>query len=860
MFRARRSAGSLSLGLLAVCVAVTATAQVVAQPGRTPQDPRSNQGTTPFDPEDARWAEGRLVQEVLVARPIDLQDEVRRALTTKAGQEFSLRTFRKDLERLADIYQWTVGSAELRRNADDSVSIRLVIDSPVSFDRLVLRGVNRIGDVDDDELRAVIGVSKDQRVSTDLVPFFQGAIEQYLRRKGYRYVEVVETRDVNESELILTIDAGPQVRVERVDFTGNYSFPFEDPSGVELNVAEGSRLQSRGPSWRLGSGKPFSNELLDEDLDRLRSYYRRRGFLDAEVFFGGVQELNPAGDQVALKILVDEGRRYRISKIEVNIVTPEDAPDPLYSPSELREELEVEVGSAYDEDALKADVQKLQRFYAERGHIVEGVFGGGVAETFRARSNPLRVDPENAIVEIEYEIIEGTPKTLREFKIAGNTFTKDETLRRFIQATPGERIDAYELERVPQRLQRGGLINARQQERPRLTLRSDPDDPRVVDATLNYVEQGIANLNFGAALNSANGLQGRVNLTKPNFDAGEVPEGWNPFGWFDQIRKRQAFHGGGQFLSASAVPGTQISLFSVAWNDPDAFGRYFDPIGLRLSGFRSFRLLDSFNFDALGARVSLTKRFEEEDSILDVGFSLRQETIEIRDLDGNAPLNIVLDEGTSEIRAVGLSLDYEATDNYIDPTTGFRSSVDVQLAGGLFGADEDFYKLQLAHTQFLTVNERADGLRDIIRVRAGFDYGRAFGRSNDLFIAERYYLGGLNNLRGFQARFAGPQQFGNPTGGSVRTRLSADYSFVLSSERREGELRATDLLRGIVFVDSGTLGLGLDDLGPVRVSTGMAVQFRIPALGPFTVGVGYPVFEQLTDQRQLIFFTTNIFF
>ena len=69
-------------------------------------------------------------------------------------------------------------------------------------------------------------------------------------------------------------------------------------------------------------GGAFSREVLDEDIDRLRLFYRSRGFLDATVDLAYVNFTSDR-DKVDLAIVVVEGPRYRVRAVKVQHITPE---------------------------------------------------------------------------------------------------------------------------------------------------------------------------------------------------------------------------------------------------------------------------------------------------------------------------------------------------------------------------------------------------------------------------------------------------------------------------------------------------------------------------------------------------------
>lgn len=839
--------------VLAAVLSIVCANRVEAQPDvRGPQDPEL------FSPEEAAWAEGKIVKEILVD-PVFLRDDVLRALRTKEGEPFQLRAFQEDLRKLAVDRRLVGNRTRWKRNADDTISLGLLIPTLDVFDEVRFVGLQD-SDIDESELRDVLRLQELQSVSADLVDQYVGTILEFLSRRGYAYATVDKAPDPENRRIDLRVDPGPEVTIGKITIVGNPSFPFENPIGATQNLADGSRWQSKASTALSPTGEPFSERILQEDLDRLRTYYRRRGFLDAEVRYVGFVPL-PAGrddttEEVEVRIRIEEGQRYRIRAARIEQRPPEGALAPTYPAEDLRVELDLMEGDFYDEDALSADRGRLESYYQKRGHVLAGEYGGSVTDLLQIQASIQSVDQADGVVDVLFSVNEGTPKTLRDVTIRGNTHTRDAVVRSLLRVEPGEVLDGLALRRSLLNVEFSGIASPNSDRPVEFTLTSDPRNPDLVDLDVKVDDSAVGRVNIGAAFNSANEVQGRFSYTKSNFDIFDIPDGIDPIVWYEEIANRRALHGGGQNLTLNINPGTQISTFQIALSDPDIFGLRREPYGATISAFRTFRALDSFLSDSIGGSLGFSKQFSDE---FGAALTLRQETVSIENLRSNAPANVVANEGTSEIRALRGALTWSTIDNPFSPSKGTQIQGYAEIAGGFLGADEDFYKLGLNGTVYFTTRENDAGLKDILRIRAGIDYGREYGRSDVLYIAERFYLGGTN-LRGFEAREAGPRQFDLPTAGTIRTTFSADYSIPFYSTRQEGRLGRTDWLRFVVFTDAGQLGLGLDDIGPLRMSVGGGFRIRIPQFPqPLSIYAGYPILEENSDRRQLIFIDFNIF-
>jgi outer membrane protein insertion porin family len=361
---------------------------------------------------------------------------------------------------------------------------------------------------------------------------------------------------------------------------------------------------------------------------------------------------------------------------------------------------------------------------------------------------------------------------------------------------------------------------------------------------------------WGAGYSTGYGVQGRIQLEKRNFDWKRLPSSLSPVTWVDELLSNKAFHGAGQDLRLVLAPGTQITTARASFYEPDLFGDHIDTIGLRLEAFRNRRLIDSYTWDGLGAFVGLDRSLTE---YFRVGIGARQETIQVEDIAPDAPALVWDAEGQTEVRSLQAWMSLTDVDHFLLPTNGYDLRLTAEVAGGLLGAEEDFYKISLSADLYHTLHRDSLDRPHVLAVRQSFDYGHAYGRSDDLFVSERLYMGG-SNLRGFDQWGAGPTQFGRPLGGEVRYLSRLEYQFPMVSTRLESSIREVELLRGVVFSDAGLLGTSISDpsFGELRLSVGLGVRIHVPVLGvPIALDFGYPLLYESTDDRRVFFFSLS---
>jgi outer membrane protein insertion porin family len=901
--------------LASLCHLVAARAAAQQEPGapapqpeqpstaqRPPQDPQPPQqpgvrvdpgaqrpgAEVLFDPAIGRM-QGKTVRSVTieraqsqgVVRPLDPQaaESLVRGLQTRVGQPFDAAKITADCGNL-----WTerrVVVAAFATEVDGEIAVRFELRLEVE----IYAGIEFVGlqALDRATVDGLLGLYPDRQVTSTEAEAMRKVLLARYRRDGYAHCSIrrveVESADAatappdaprssKPQRLVrFVIDEGPKVTVGRIDFIGNVSFPSNPMLGL-FGAADyllrDARIDS-GPARGLVSGGAYSREVLEEDLDKLRLFYRSRGFLDATVDLVDVV-FTPDRDVVDLTFAIVEGPRYRVRSVRVEHVTPGLTPGarqplptpPLYSATEIEQELRVRPGEFYDHDRLQRDVLAIQDFYGRRGHPPASYPGMANVPSPCEVYQPTETYGTAPEVDLVFQVSEGVPKTLRDVVIRGNRFTRDHVIRRRFKVFPGERIDMVDVRRSLQGVQQTryfqdptNLIG------PRLQLEPVPGQVDQVDLGLDVTDGPTGQLRWGIGISTGQGVQAQFTLNKANFDITKLPSSADPITVISEILDNKAFHGGGQNLSLLLAPGTDQSQFQLTFVEPDIFGQHIDTWEARASGNRLIqRLPDGYTSDKLGAQVGLAHNFTDH---FQVGFSLGIESVEVDDLAADATSLAYDAEGQTELRRGRLTARYRDYDDPIRPTSGYELSLSGDLVGGPFGGEESLTKLTHTANLYAKLAENEAGHRTVLHLEQFLGIANEFGGSDDVFLTERFYLGGAN-LRGFDYRDVGPKQFDRPTGGEAMWNSSIEVFFPLVSTRLEGEVRDRELLRWLVFTDFGLLGLDWTDptFRELRAASGIGLRIEIPVLEvPIALDLGWPWLYEDTDGRRQLYFSIS---
>lgn len=698
------------------------------------------------------------------------------------------------------------------------------------------------------------------------------------RREGFHFVEI---RDVIRSagttaegeevipDVIFQIREGPQVHVKDVVIHGNESMPDRGALFWREGLRKFADVELDPPRFWLFKDE-YVEEVLLGDLQAMRQVYRDRGWLDAVVQLERLEFSDDRG-WVTIHIVIDEGPRYQVGTLSVqggerreprgpDGAFPWEPTDLLFPEEELLELCELKPGAFFEDRVVQRDVRSLRDHYGERGYV----FHPSLPELERwdFLGTELVFEEGEPVVNVVYRIAQGRQQFLREILITGNHHTRDRVIRGRVTVEPGEVADLTEIEQSRARIQSLGFFTDR---RPDVE-HNDPefrfletDDPAWKDLEYAVEETNALSLNVSGGVTSNAGVFGLIQASKRNFDLFDPPSSLGST--VDEVSSGRAWHGAGQSLRILAAPGTETTSFAVRWTEPDIFRRYDDRIGLNLEIQRRLRIYRSHDEEREEQGFSFSYQLGP-DSFVNVGYTFGE--IEVDDLAvGGEPTigsplpvpRLLKDqEGESDMAWLSFGYQHRSFDDFFSPQRGFSFDTNVQVHDEALGSDYNFVK---AFGSLELIGQFGEESRDAQpgwRMQFTGGLGVPYGATQDVPYSERFFIGGLRSVRGFQFRGIGPLEKGFPVGGETMATASFEYRVPLIKTIQPGSFREAEVVRGGLFLDAGVtdpdpFSLDLDEL---RVSAGFLIGLSVPL--PITFSIGFPIKEEPGDDTRVVDF------
>ena len=728
--------------------------------------------------------EGKIVTTIRVENNRAVSAEtILTKIKTRVGDKLSQDVINDDLRRLYSTEYFSDVSVDVKEQPTGFVVTFIVEEKPV-IDAIEFNGNVAFRTP---KLMAVMKSKPNEMLNLALLASDIAEIRDFYVKKGYPMTEVKYEldvdRDTNKAKITIIVDEKSKVKISRIDIVGN--------KAIKTDAIR--KVLTLKPAWLFNPGI-FKEEVLEADIDSIRSLYDDIGYLDAEV----VPKLEYSDDGQSLVIVIEikEKKQYLVGEITIkgNLILPE---------KDIRKKITLKSGKPYSSKALRQDAAAIKELYYNNGYmnLIEDV------------ERSLNQDTGN--IDITYDIDAKDVVYVGKIDIHGNVKTRELIVRRQLRIYPGDKFSGEKIKRSKERIYNLGLFE-------NVGFDTEPtENPEVQNMIVTVKETKTGEFSFGGGYSSVDSLIGFVEVQQRNFDITNFP----------------TFTGGGQSLIIKAEFGYTRQNYNLGWMDPWIFGLPYS-FGFDVYSMSHNQKGDTgyaYNESRTGFDLKLGKEITDH---FRAGLLYRLEEVRITDIAVNSSTALTDEEGRSWISSLTLDLSYDRRDNIFNATKGYLLGFAITDAGGFLMGDKNFLKgtgpAAFYHTFFEKVTLELKG-------RAGL--ASAYGSTKDVPIYERFFAGGANTIRGYKERRVGPRDEGNgePVGGDAILIGNAEVTFPLYEK----------MLKGAVFFDIGNVWAKPSDSfasTDVKAGAGIGVRVKTP-IGPVRVDWGYPLVSNYEDDR-----------
>lgn len=717
-------------------------------------------------------------------------------LTLKVGDPYMPETVRGQVKILYDAGFFEDVQVETESVAEGTAVTFVVREKPF-ITEIVFDGNAHLSD---DKLKEKTTIKSQTFLDQQLVKTSAENMRQLYQQDGYynaQVIPVIQTLDEDRKRLMFHIQEGEKAKIKTVIFEGlraaTKAEMFKAMSTREWIPWYGLFTQLKLPSIVSDAGVLKRDELAN-DVERIKEVLLNKGYFNVRVGHPSV-ELTEDKKWFIISYPIVEGEPFTIGEIGFRGHT-------VFEEPELREGLRIKEGEIFQRVKIRDEITRLTDLYGSKGY------------SFAEVVPSVNPNNEERTVSIILSIKEGEMMRIRQINIYGNDKTRDNVIRREIRVDEQDVIDTASLKRSFQRLNNLNFFET-------VEILPAQVAPDKVDLNVRVKEKPTGMFSIGGGFSTLDRLVAIADITQGNLGG---------YGYLGRIR--------GQL-------GQRRTLGHITFRNP-----YLNDslTSLQVDGFRSATNFLSYFEERTGGSVTLGRWLSE---YVTGSVSFFGEQITFRDPQfGICPdlVPIVCRQlGTRSSTGFRTTLFRDTRDYFLDPRSGWRFGGGFDIGTPYLGGSNNFIKYTV---DVIKVTPLPLDMR--VSVRARYGEVHALG-GTEIPLNERFFVGGINTMRGFVFGRAGPTvpTTRAPFGAAKQLIFNTELIFTVSAEAK---------LNGVLFFDYGK---GFDDGEPLSINLRPAAGLEgrwISPFGPLRVAYGINL-DPKTGERSGVFeFTIGTLF
>lgn len=742
------------------------------------------------------------------------QERVLSKLRTKAGDPFSQLTFDQDLKTLSDEYDRAVPTVETSQG-EVYITIKL-------WQKPMIRAVTWSGNskVKTRSLQRELGIKAHTVFNREEFNRAFTKVKEYYMKKGYfdsqLEYKLIPYPNTNEVDIEITVHEGNSGHIKKICFNG---FSKKEESAI-LNLMT-TKKYNFFTSWLTGTGN-YHEEALEHDKLVIVNYLQNEGYADAQV---NIQLKESKEGRLEIYISANKGEIYKFGEINVS-------GNELLTEEQIEQVMIIKDGSTFSPEKLRDSIDNIKDLYGKDGYIETDI------------NYSLHLSRTVPVYNVDIRITEGEQFKIGLIRVLGNVSTNKNVILRESLLVPGEVFDSRRLKVTQMRLEAMGYFKS-----VNVYPVKTPEDQELGenyrDVIIEVEETTTGSLSLFFGFSTIENIFGGLDLAENNFDHRGLRNFWKGL---------SNLRGAGEYAHARVQIGKKQQSYTVAWMDPyfrDSLWRFGIDLNYSKTGIQS----DDYHVNSFGGSLFGSYPLT---SYWTYGWKYR-----VRNSNTHVRKHKIANEEAQKelqnsgwVTGISSSLAFDSIDNAFKPHRGFRSSVELELAG-VRRHEKDhkifpFFKVAYLNNYYYPVWRKGT-----LKLKWEFRFACPFGNGKpDLLpLNERYFLGGETTVRGYAPYIIGPHfrkpavapdkkgpEKDDPMGGVSSTLLSIEYNQTI--------FKMLDLF---TFVDGGSISMKRFDIPDLRMSYGFGARIELGNRVPITLGWGFPINQQkrFTGYRKL---------
>ncbi len=573
----------------------------------------------------------------------------------------------------------------------------------------------------------------------------------------------LEILDNNRVNLTYEVTESDVTKVSNIIILGNTVFSTNKIKSI-MKTKEKTLLRF------LSSSDNYDPDKLEYDKQLITQFYNNNGYPEFK-FTSSIAQLKPNSNNFEIILTINEGDAFNFGELLIESKLKKIDPEYVKTISPIKE------GIKFNRSLIKDSIDQLKELAQLEGYSF-----------IEIDTNFLDGKDKNTI-DVKLIINEGPRVYVNNIKIAGNTRTVDNVIRREIALTEGDPYNKYSIDYSRDSIKALNFFKEVEINEVRT------DYPDKINLEVSVEEKSTGEASIGAGYSSANAASLNLGLRENNF------------------------LGKGQKVKFDTSFSDTRTAYDISITEP-----YFNnkPLSLTTNLYSNFTDPANVNYETEDLGFGLTSSFPlSTDRYLEIRYSLFTSKIKANS-SATAYENALA--GTDTVSSLGYTLAFDRRNSRFKPSNGFNIRLSQDLAG--LGGDSYYYKNNFEFNYYKRLAERFIGA---YKLQVGNINGY-----NDKYspLSSNFKLGG-KKLRGFKSGKIGPKLGNSYTGGQ--------YFYLTSLETNiDLDINAFDITT-TAFIDLGSVwGLenpaygSIEDEHEARASIGINLNWD-SAIGPINI-------------------------
>ena len=774
------------------------------------------------------------------------REDVLSYLREKPGHLFKVENLTVDVHALWDSGFFEDIQADLT-TTDKGVVLRFIVRERPNLKAVVYEGNDEL---DNDKLNEAVELKANTILSIPAVRRSVQKIKDAYAEKGFFLADVdysVEPQRENEVIVKFKIVERKPVTVRRITFIGN-----EHISDAEIRD---TMQTGNGGFFAFGSGGPYQQDVFERDVLMLSALYYDKGYLSVQIGTPRVM-LTPDREGIDIALSIHEGPRYKIRQLRIYERDNEGKEvEPLGGRQALRLMVREASGDYFNRAELVKELQAVRTLYRDAG------FANVEAEP------ETELDPIHEQVDIVVPIRRGPPVRIERIQVKGNSKTRDGIIRREVVIEEGQLFSETGQEQSKRRITALGYF-----ERVDISTEQGSTPDKII-INIEVTEKPTGTFQVGAGFSSIESFIATAQVQQANL------------------------FGNGQSLALQAQVSALRQLVTLRFFEPYFLGSLWN---MSAELYDTLYVFPDFARRSVGGsltfgyalinpwlRLSLTTTVEKDAVETSPSSStIFGATPGFQSIFQQLPLANLFNSG--RIVSFRPTITYDTRDNRLFPTSGIFLQASSELSANALGSQFNYIRNHFTGRFYYPLGFGNGMPGSGLVLKLNTDVGLITSPDpQGVPIFQRYFLGGILDVRGFFLRSIGPRL-------PLTSGLDPNAPPISNGANIGGNLDAYENLelefpivdkvgiRGVVFFDAGN-AWNLEDqfckttpapqfdqvvrpcftfpnsLGLLRTSTGFGIRWFSP-LGPLRFEWGFPLSPLPYERHSDFEFTIGNFF